>query len=357
MKPSPDFERLKKVILHQGESDRLPFYEHYVDDEVIESISGQAITKLDLSNESDIKRYVDILIQFYLTQGYDYVPLERFLELPRNNIVKGDDTAVLSRNEREWQDENEGVITTWDEFDKYPWPKDDQLVDYRIFEYAAKALPDGMKIIGGVAGGVFEYLSWMMGLVPLSLALYDTPDLIQAMVKKITQMILTVDRNVLDICGDSFGALRMGDDLGYKTATMLDPKVLRQEIFPYQKQIVDLAHERGLPFVLHSCGYLEDIMDDLIDTVGIDAKHSFEDAIIPVSEWKPKWSHRVGVLGGVDMDKLCVLGDTELRAYTNDIMDACIPGGNWALGSGNSIANYVPVSNYLAMLEEGRKRW
>lgn len=357
MRPQPDFERLKKVLLRQGEPDRVPFYEHYVDDEVVEAISGQAITKLDTTDPEQIKTYVDILVDFYVQQGYDYVPLERFLNLPRNNVVRGTDTAELSRDTREWQDENEGVITTWAEYEAYPWPAEGDLVNYRMFEYAAKALPDGMKIIGGVAGGVFEHLSWMMGLVPLSLALYDTPDLIKAMVEKITAMILNVDRNILDICGDAFGALRMGDDLGYKTATMLDPKVLREEIFPYQKQIVDLAHERGLPFVLHSCGYLEEIMDDLIDTVGIDAKHSFEDAIIPVTVWKPKWADRVAVLGGVDMDKLCLLGEQELRAYTNHILDVCTPGGNWAFGSGNSIANYVPVKNYLIMLEEGRKRW
>lgn len=357
MKPSPDFERLKKVLLRKGEPDRIPFYEHYVDDEVIENISGKPITKLDTSDPDDIKTYVDILVEFYVEHGYDYVPLERFLNLPRNNVIHGTDTAALSRDTREWQDENEGVITTWAEYEAYPWPAEGDLVNYRMFEYAAKAMPDGMKIIGGVAGGVFEHLSWMMGLVPLSLALYDSPDLISTLVQKITDMIVRVDRNILDICGDSFGALRMGDDLGYKTATMLDPAVLRREIFPYQKKIVDLAHERGLPFVLHSCGYLEDIMDDLIDTVGIDAKHSFEDAIIPVTEWKPKWSSRVAVLGGVDMDKLCSLEEQDLRAYTNNILDVCSPGANWALGSGNSIANYVPVKNYLAMLDEGRKRW
>ena len=31
------------------------------------------------------------------------------------------------------------------------------------------------------------------------------------------------------------------------------------------------------------------------------------------------------------------------------------PGGGWALGTGNSVANYIPVRNYLAMLDEGRK--
>jgi uroporphyrinogen decarboxylase len=32
----------------------------------------------------------------------------------------------------------------------------------------------------------------------------------------------------------------------------------------------------------------------------------------------------------------------------------CLPGGGHCLGSGNSIANYVPLDNYLAMIDEGR---
>ena len=44
----------------------------------------------------------------------------------------------------------------------------------------------------------------------------------------------------------------------------------------------------------------------------------------------------------------------EVRAATRRILEACMPGGGYALGSGNSVANYVKLENYLAMLDEGR---
>ena len=31
------------------------------------------------------------------------------------------------------------------------------------------------------------------------------------------------------------------------------------------------------------------------------------------------------------------------------------PGGGYALGTGNSVTNYIPVRNYIAMLDEGMK--
>jgi len=42
-------------------------------------------------------------------------------------------------------------------------------------------------------------------------------------------------------------------------------------------------------------------MDGLIDYIGIDAKHFYENAIMPVSEVKMKYGNRIAILGGVDM--------------------------------------------------------
>ena len=93
-------------------------------------------------------------------------------------------------------------------------------------------------------------------------------------------------------------------------------------------------------------------MEDLISDIRIDAKHSFEDAIVPVAEFKRKYGNRIAVLGGVDMNQICLLSEADLRTYVRKILDQCMPGGGYALGTGNSVANYIPVENYLAMLDE-----
>ena len=273
MKQNPDFEQLKKVLLRQGNPDKIPFYEHFIDIEVIEKITGIPITKYEFNTgipvgksdsyeKNEKEKYLKILINFYYEMGYDYFPLEVSPYLPRTNFLVGDDTAELSREKRQWQDENTGPITNWKEFEKYPWPKENEILDYSYFEIASKNLPNGMKIIGNIAGGVFEHLSWLMGLVPLSYALYDKPDLVQSIVDKVGEIIYTADKNIIQICGEKLGAVKMGDDMGYKTSTMMPPEILKKYIFPWQKKIVELVHQNKLPFILHSCGYLEEIMDD-----------------------------------------------------------------------------------------------
>ncbi len=55
------------------------------------------------------------------------------------------------------------------------------------------------------------------------------------------------------------------------------------------------------------------------------------------------------------MDFLCRASEPAIRQRVRATRDACQPGGGYCLGTGNSVANYIPVAHYLAMLDEGRK--
>ena len=95
-------------------------------------------------------------------------------------------------------------------------------------------------------------------------------------------------------------------------------------------------------------------MDDLLEDVQIDALHSFEDTNRDVREAKKLWGDRIALLGGIDMDFLCRASVSEVRQRAHDTLDTCMPGGGYCLGTGNSVANYLPLDNYLAMLDEER---
>lgn len=359
MAGNPNINRLLKVLFREGEPDRVPFYEHFVDNEVIEALTGKPVTKaLEEGLGSD--RYLETLVDFYLKLGYDYVPMEAPLNLPRTNILQTNDIAYLSRGKRRWEDENRGVIETIEDFEKYPWPRPEEALDFSVFEKLRKKLPEGMGVVGGVAGGFFEHVSWLMSLGKMCRAAHLDKKLVEKMFSKVGALILAADEII--VREKHVDALRMGDDLGYKSGTFLPPRILRKYVFPFYRRLVELAHGNGLPFIIHSCGNLytpdetgRTVMDDLVDDVGIDAKHSFEDNIAPVYEIKEKYMGKIAVLGGVDMNKLVQLPEKALREHVRLIIRRCAPGGAYALGSGNTIANYVPLENYLAMLDEGFK--
>lgn len=337
LKRQPDFSQFLKVLRREGRPDYLPFFELFASPKFVAQRTETDFDNIPWGSEDYWRIYVD----FWLGMGYDCIPMEVPFNFPLptgyGGLSEGSETLV--------------VIRDLEDFEKYLWPEESAPLDFGHFEIVARLIPDGIKIIGGGCGGPYEWLSMMMGTVGLSYALMDNPELVEMVAAKIGAMHISVDRQLASM--DAVGAVRQGDDLGYKTATFLSPEDLRRLIFPTYKQMASEVHQAGKPFILHSCGNLREVYDELIDDCRIDAKHSFEDAIMPVAEFKRVYGNRVTALGGLDVDVICRGSEDEVRAYARKCIEECFDDGYWALGTGNSLTNYMPVDNYIAVLEEG----
>ena len=347
-KPEPNFSRLRKALLLQGEPDRVPFYELFADWEIMaEVFDNMEIVVPKYRHQVEAVR--DRTIRFYYMLGYDYVPVSIGLNLPRHNILPTHDTAELSKGQRTWVDEHHGTIETREDFEKYPWPSPRD-IDYSYIENLSKSLPDGMMVISATTG-VLENVTWLMGYENLCYALYEDHHLAKDMFDRVGEILLSAHSTMAQM--EWVGALVLGDDMGFRTSTMMSPEHLREYVFPWQKKIAEAAHAYDKPLILHSCGNLEKIIEDLIEYVGIDAKHSFEDIIMPVTEAKRRYGERISILGGIDMNFLCRASPDEVRRYVRRVLNECAPGGGYCLGTGNSVANYINLENYLTMLDEG----
>lgn len=333
MRRTPDFNQFLKVLRRQGQPNHLPVYEHYASPEFVERWLGRPLRK-----------YWDDMTEFWLDVGLDCIPME----VPLNCPLGAAETGGHS-----FGSESRVVVRTWEDFEKYPWPDESAPLDFAPFERVAKLLPEGVKIAGGVCMGPYEWVSLMMGTEGLAFALMDEPGLVAAMFERIGKLIVSADRQLATM--DAIGALRQGDDLGFKTGTFLSPADLRRLVFPIYRQMTDIAHASGKPFILHSCGDLGQVYDDLIDDCRIDAKHSFEEAILPVEEFKRRYGHRVTPLGGLDVDLICRGTPEQIRTYTRHKIEQCFADGHWALGTGNSLTDYMPCDNYRIVLEEGQQ--
>lgn len=350
-KPDPDYPRLLKALRRQGDPDHVPFLELFADREVIAAWLGEAVIPEDvqLVDREALETSLHQKIRFWHQLGFDAFWQGPNFELPDILRLASNDTASLPHDKRQWVDEKAGAITTWEDFERYPWPRAED-VDLYPMEYVARHLPEGMAMIATV-GGILEPVMWLMGYETFALAIYDQPDLIEAMFNKIEEIYIPLAQTLSQM--DRVVALWMGDDMGFKTGTMIAPVYLRKYVFPLQKRVASIAHERGMPFLIHSCGNLEAVMNDLINEVGIDGKHSFEDVIEPVEIFTERYSGRIASIGGIDVDLLVRGTEEQVRVRTRAVLEACAPTKAYILGSGNSIANYVPLKNFLTMIDEG----
>jgi uroporphyrinogen decarboxylase len=349
--PEPDAKRFIRILSGSGSGGRVPLVEYLVDDAIVKpvvtKILGRPWAEYGVSRQTQAA-YLDNVIAFWLRMGYDAVRFEQGLPFTERRILAPDPTSAAG-GMRAWADEHRGAIQSREDFDRYVWPKIED-TDFFPFEYINRNLPEGMGLMTCHAGGVFEHLSWIMSYEGLCLALKDNPRLVGAVVDRIGELMTKFYRHLVDL--DNIVAVFPGDDMGFKTGTLVSPADLRAYILPWHQKFARMAHDRGLPYFLHSCGNLGSILDDLIENVRIDGKHSFEDAILPVQDFQARYGDRVAALGGVDVNILAAGSEDEIRKRTRDLIEICGARGRYAVGSGNSIPSYVPIANYLAMVDE-----
>ncbi len=349
----PDWKSLIGTIKMEMLPDRVHHIELFLDPEIQDAVCSRFALLDDVRTDDpffECKKQV--AIQRFL--GYDYVrcSLDDF-DMPLTLINAGD-TAALSRpGGRDYVDEHAGPVTSWEEFDKFPWP-DVDAASTRSLEWYEKNLPEDMCIIahGGFAHFA-EYLSWLMGYETFCYALFENRELVAAIADKLIGLSEKALRRILDF--ERVKIVWGSDDMGFRGGPMISPDDLREFVLPGHKLMADMAHKAGLPYLLHSCGKLDTIIEDLIEDVGIDARHSFEDTIEDVVSIHQKYGRRIAHLGGIDIDFLCRSDEAAVRRRVRQTLDACLPIGGYCLGTGNSVANYVPLDNYLAMVDEGRK--
>lgn len=349
-KHEPDAAALRDTILRKGTPKRVHHIELYHDGEIRNAIAERFDLMTDIRRDNpDYERIKLLRVNQFV--GFDHVSASMVdLPFPLKHAVTND-TAELSRTGgRAYAEEHAGPITSWEEFEKYPWPDPNTPSATRELEWWQEHLPDGMCLISHT-GHFAEYLSWLMGYETLAFALYDQRDLVEAIAARVLAFHEVEVKRIL-----AFDRVRFiwgSDDMGFRTGLMISPDDTRELVLSGHKRLAAMAHAAGRPYLLHSCGNLADVIDDLADDVRIDAKHSFEDTIEDVRDAKGTYGRKIALLGGIDMDFLCRADETAIRRRVRETLDVCLPGGGYCLGTGNTVANYVPLDNYLAMVDEG----
>jgi len=341
---SPDYRNLLMAARNQA-APRLPLYEHAIGGRMFKEIIGRdpfpgMASRDDAEREASFRDFWS----FWRAMGYDTASFERCI----TEMLPGG--GALGRHEP-------GCIKERADFERYPW---DELPEIYFREFAPafcaleKTCPPGMKAMGGVGNGVFECVQDLVGYMDLCYMREDDPELFADMFRKMGDVHEKIWERFLSEFSGAYCVLRFGDDLGFRSSTLLSADDIRQHLIPQYKRITKLVHATGRPFLLHSCGCIFNVFDDIIREAEIDAKHSNEDAIAHFSVWAEKYGDKIGNFGGIDTDVLCRQPPMIIREYVLDSIRRAQGHGGIAFGSGNSIPDYVPTEGYLAMVEAVR---
>jgi len=342
-KITPDVDALLSVIRRTVVPKRVHNIELFLDEEIKE----QLCQRFDLSaGRQDRYAYLAREIKLHSFLGYDVFCVPLAWDAFKTNMVVTEDTTSIhgqKHSNREWIDEHVGPIQSEKDFENYPWPEVAD-IDFGPREWLDRNLPENMGCYD-LTASVLEMTTWLLGYETLCLKLYDDPDLVDAIFDKVGRFYVKYTTALCD-----FSCIKLiwgSDDMGFRTSTLVSDQILREKVLPWHKRCCQIAHEGGRPYLLHSCGELSKIMDDLIYDVKIDAKHSFEDVILPVTEAKSKYGDQIAIVGGIDMDFLCRADEKAIRKRVRETLEICAAKGGYCLGTGNTVANYIPLDNIL----------
>lgn len=336
----PDYRNILKVLYNQR-PDYLPLYEHNIDAPFISKCTGEELSLAVCKSQSDLDCYFGKYISFWKKNTYDAFSYEAAIceILPEHGAILGGKL---------------GPIQTRDDFNKYPF-EDIPRIFWETYEPRLQSIrrmmPAGMKAYGGCGYGIFETAQDLVGYESLCTMQYLDPELFADLFQKIGELYETLWSRMVDEFDDLFVFYRMGDDLGHRTSTMLEPDTIRHFILPQQQKVIDIVHRKNKKFLLHSCGNIMSIMPDILK-MGIDAKHSNEDQICLFDVWIDNYADKIGLFGGFDMNYL-ILNPYD-QVYNKVLEEGTRfreKANGYGLGSGNSIPDYMQVEGFYAMVD------
>jgi uroporphyrinogen decarboxylase len=332
VKAEPDFNNLLKV-LRREKPGRPTLFEYFMNWRIYGKVAPE-VAKDFLQRQYGEDRF---LMHAFRNAGYDYATIVGSAFM----FPAGETQRLQTRSI------NDGaVITDRKSFEQYKWPEPDSF-DYSELDVLGKELPGGMKFMAASQNCVLESVINLVGYDNLCYLVADDPDLTQQIFDAVGSRLVRHYQIVVQ--HESVGGIIGNDDWGFKTQPMLSPDDMRRYVVPWHKRIVEIAHKARKPAVMHVCGNIASLMDDIIDVVGYDGKHSYEDAIMPVEQAYAEYGQRIAIMGGIDMDFMTRSTPEEVYKRSKAMIERTGCKG-YALGTGNSVPEYIPDENYFAMI-------
>jgi len=199
----------------------------------------------------------------------------------------------------------------------------------------------GHKAIVFLSHDAFEFSHYLRGMTNLLMDYMENP----AFAHRVARVVMDYKR-----------ILCTGDDYAHRQALLMSPEHFREFVLPYLREAVQVAREKGVPFIKHTDGNLWSVMDDIVDT-GIDCLDPLEPiADMDMGRVKEAYGKRIALAGNVDCGQLLPFGTREevVEAVKETIAKGGV-GGGLILASSNSIHPAVKPENYKAMVEAGRR--
>jgi uroporphyrinogen decarboxylase len=212
---------------------------------------------------------------------------------------------------------------------------------------AVTAAGQGMIITQRI-GGAYMYLRSLIGPTELLFAFYDQPELIHDCMRAWFDLADAVTARHQQYV--TFDQIFFGEDICYKSGPLISPRMIREFLFPYYRQLVEnikarqIDRGRHLFFHLDTDGYAPAVIP-LYQELGLDVMSPFEVAagcdVVAIGRQYP----RLVMSGGIDKRVLATT-PAEIDAYLQRILPPMRARGGYLPTCDHGVPEEVSYENY-----------
>ena len=211
----------------------------------------------------------------------------------------------------------EGALRDWADLDSYVMPAFDKPARYQAARRRFEEYPERYRI-GGLPGFPFAIMRYLRRMDVFLADLLLHPDPVRALAHRVVELLVSCMENWARAGADG---VMFAEDWGTQDRLLVRPAMWREVFKPDFARLCAAARERGLRVWMHSCGYIWDIIPDLIEC-GIAVLQLDQPGLFGVGRLAASFGGRVNFWCPVDIQQVLPRGDLErIDAFARDLVD------------------------------------
>jgi len=226
--------------------------------------------------------------------------------------------------------------------------------DRRFFQDIPERIdrfPDRFRVFQ-IGFSLYERAWTLRGMENLMIDFHEHPDFVHQLLGAIADYNIVQVREALK---HDIDAVYFGDDWGQQRGLQMGPRLWREFIYPQLRRMYGLVRGAGKFQMIHSCGDVDELFDDLIAT-GLNCFNPFQPEVMDVYDLLPRYRGRLAFFGGLSTQKTLPFGTVEeVRAESRRLLALGAEGG-YIFAPAHDVEGDVPLENMLAAIETAQQQ-